>query len=381
MNNNKNLIGKPIKHEFLVPDYYKNFRCKGPDCRDSCCKEWKVTIPMQQYFFLHSLSCEKKVKDLIDKSFRPLYTPTPDRYAELVHLYNGNCPLLLENGYCLLHQSCGPSVLPLVCQYYPRSMKSNLLYECSCANSCEHTLELLFGDLDSVKFEVLELEFIMSDRFKETTEEEKAVYKKVRNQCFSFLNNRKLSLRDRVFRLSESLWHYQGKEDALVIAEEKFNLPEEPDYSYVFSIIIKLIDNLQEFYPRLTSDLQKIRFTTDSTYNEYMDRKEALDNRFCDLEVYLEKMLVNHLFYNQFPFNENIRGVNNSAISLIGIYTLFKYLTIMLVDELNNKEDLIDLWSRIFTVVAHSSLEKNLLIWFREDNLNDWNKMMRLAIL
>ncbi len=381
MGKQNNLIGKPMKREFLVPDYYKNFRCKGPDCRDSCCKEWKVTIPMKQYFFLHSLSCEKRVKDLIDKSFRPLYTPTPDRYAELVHLYNGNCPLLLDNGYCLLHQSCGPEVLPLVCQYYPRSMKSNYLYECSCANSCEHTLELLFSDLHPVKFEVVDLEFIMSDRFGETTNEEKIIYRKIRNQCFAFLSNRKLSLKDRVFRLSESLWYYQGKEDTLKIKTEQFDLQEVLGDLTAFSIVTILIDNLKEFYPRLVDDLNKIKFKSNDLLSEYLDKNHRLEVLFFIQEIYFEKMLVNHLFYNQFPFNENIKGVSNSAISILGIYTLFKYLTVMLVDELKNKEDLIDLWSRIFTVVAHSSLEKNLLIWFREEKLNDWSRMIKLAIL
>ncbi|HOO44201.1 MAG TPA: hypothetical protein PKU69_03930, partial [Bacillota bacterium] len=63
------------KGEFLVPDYYKDFKCKGTECRKTCCSGWQVTIPMNEYFRLHGISCNSELRDKIDKTFRTLSQP------------------------------------------------------------------------------------------------------------------------------------------------------------------------------------------------------------------------------------------------------------------------------------------------------------------
>ena len=173
-----------VRANFTVPDYYKNFICKGGDCRDSCCVGWKVTIPMDQYFLLHGINCNKKVKEKIDRTFRPILHGNPERYAEIVHTMDGDCPLHKLDGYCLLHETCGEEVLPWVCRYYPRGPRIDYAIEASCANSCEKTLELLFRNEEKITFETKELSFLMTKPSKLPNKEQIELYQKIRKEIF-----------------------------------------------------------------------------------------------------------------------------------------------------------------------------------------------------
>lgn len=109
----------PIKATFLVPNYYKNFQCKGSSCRYTCCKGWNITISLNEYLHLMSLQCSKKIRQKLDRSFVVLPNPNKDRYAIVKLTDDLNCPLQLNNGYCQLHLECGHKVLPSLCQAYP----------------------------------------------------------------------------------------------------------------------------------------------------------------------------------------------------------------------------------------------------------------------
>ena len=39
-----------FRHEYTVPAYYPNFKCKTGDCRHPCCIGWDIAIGMEEYF-------------------------------------------------------------------------------------------------------------------------------------------------------------------------------------------------------------------------------------------------------------------------------------------------------------------------------------------
>ncbi|HHZ12049.1 MAG TPA: hypothetical protein GYA05_04985 [Acholeplasmataceae bacterium] len=104
---------------FTVPVYYRKFKCKGGDCRNSCCKGWDVTMSTDDYFILQGMDCSKKLRELLDRHIRILPHPTPDRYALIEKTFDGDCPFHMTNGYCMLHTQCGEKVLPNICHYFP----------------------------------------------------------------------------------------------------------------------------------------------------------------------------------------------------------------------------------------------------------------------
>ena len=90
-------------HEYLMPDYYPDFHCKTGMCRAACCVGWNVSLSMQDYFRLLGVECRKHVREKLDCALHVKRYPTEDSYAELVHRYDGNCPLRMENGLCAIH--------------------------------------------------------------------------------------------------------------------------------------------------------------------------------------------------------------------------------------------------------------------------------------
>jgi len=107
------------KNNFIVPNYYQHFICKSKDCRNSCCHGWNITISMQEYFRLLGINCNKLLRKKIDGSFYIVNRPTQDGYASIVKTSNDDCPMHMENGYCMLHYQCGESILPAICHYFP----------------------------------------------------------------------------------------------------------------------------------------------------------------------------------------------------------------------------------------------------------------------
>ena len=86
-------------------------------------------------------------------------SPTPDAYAEIAPRYDGSCPMRMEDGRCALHAELGEQALSYICRLYPRGVRIENGYECSCANSCEAVLELLFSRDEPIEFIRQELTF------------------------------------------------------------------------------------------------------------------------------------------------------------------------------------------------------------------------------
>ena len=377
-NNNREMV----KSTFLAPNYYKHFKCKGGECRDSCCKEWKVNISMNQYFLLHGLNCKKSVKEKIDKTFKPVLNPTVDRYAEIVHNQDGDCPLHKTDGYCLLHETCGEEVLPWVCRYYPRGPRIDYAYEVSCANSCEKTLELLFSDNDKIKFESLNLSFMINKNFKGKTEIEKINYSRIRNTIFDILTDRNFTLAERIINLGIYIKDLEEGKKSQASERDSSLLTNDNNISQIFEVLNQIIDGFVDQYPRLTNELLETKKIFDSNDLEkvYLNNLKSINLKFPDLEIYFEKMLINDLFFKQFPFQTN-NSLWNQYLALVGTYALLRYTVIGLVEKENNLNDLVDILSRAYTVISHSDFDRlisRLMKTGKADGIDSLNKIIKI---
>jgi len=106
-------------YKYKIPSYYPQFACKGGNCRNSCCIGWDVTISFNEYCRLHELDCSEDLKEKINETFAINHYPSRECFAKVAHNEKGDCPLHMDNGYCLLHANFGESILPAICQYYP----------------------------------------------------------------------------------------------------------------------------------------------------------------------------------------------------------------------------------------------------------------------
>jgi len=356
-----------FKGNFIVPDYCKDFVCKLGDCRDSCCQGWTVTIPQEQYYKLHGLDCKKSVKDKIDRTFKPLLNPTPERYAEIIHNYQGECPLHKDDGKCLLHETCGEDALPWVCRYYPRGPRIDYANEASCSNSCEKTLELLFSNDNKISFELKELKFLLQPVKLIPSEEQREEYSKIRDDIFKILTDRSSAIYIRIIDVYLFLQNNVHEENSL-----------SHEDSHIYSFIREINDAIN--YPRLNNLLDKsLQIYEGDNFKTLFEAKRIFfNNHYNNWENMFEKMLMNDMFFKQYPYQKNM-SKEESAFALVATYIILRVIVISLIDLDSTKEDLIDILSTAYTVISHSSFDKQVAAKLKSLHQKKWNIFSLLA--
>ena len=96
-----------MPHEFLVPDYMPDYACKQGACRSACCEGWPISFTMDDYFRLLGLPCSPELRRRLDGSMQLALHPTPEEYAQITPRYDGQCPMRMVDGRCMLHAELG----------------------------------------------------------------------------------------------------------------------------------------------------------------------------------------------------------------------------------------------------------------------------------
>lgn len=349
---------------FVVPDYYRQFQCKGGECRDSCCVGWTVTIPVRDYFRIHGLEVDKQLRDRIDRAFRVLPNPTPDRYAELVHTYDNDCPIHLKNGACQLHAKKGEEALPTICRLYPRGIRMDYAWEASTANSCEKTLELLMLSPDPLTFETIKMTVpLPQDQVVpiETQEE----YHRIRNHVWMLFQNRSMPLFQRVFRVYQWVSSLDEK-NSFVEDDEFLSNTETKNVDLFFEIMPVFLRESMGRNPGLvplgTAILDQLE---EFCANDYLEMKEHLAEVVGDSDIWFEKFLMNNLFFRQFPFQEKNATFTEEALSLVGTYLLMRLIALVGMKNKQTTIDFVDIMSKVFGVIVHTRFERNIRLYLQ----------------
>ncbi len=304
-----------IHGKFIVPSYYKEFQCKGKDCRNCCCQGWKITLTQKEYFQLLDVDCSSSLKEKILAYVGILPHPNEMEYARINFNYQGECPLRLENGYCGLQVECGEEKIPSVCRYYPRAPHLYPRKECSISNSCEWVIEYLLEH--EITFEERELSFAFEEKEEKMNrieEEEK------RKESLSILQKEN-SLDDCLKEIILSL-----KEDASMIDKEKhasFLMEMKKTFSHSASLMF-LLENC-------------------------VDMKTSVSK---EEDEWMKKVLINHLFYLRFPY---LRKIQNPGICLFYAVLFWKWI-LSCNQKTGMKEEFVDLSASFFRVGEHSNL-------------------------
>jgi lysine-N-methylase len=122
------------------PNFYKQFQCVGPECVDSCCTHWQITIdkPTYDHMFYHS-----KLRSQAPQAFKR--TSRGESYAVIDLDKNQRCPLLDAKGWCRVQQEDGLAHLSDTCRLYPRQalFRGGWLTEHTLLLSCPEVVRML----------------------------------------------------------------------------------------------------------------------------------------------------------------------------------------------------------------------------------------------
>ena len=385
-------------HEYLMPDYFVHFACKMGRCRSACCVGWPITISLEDYYRLLSAPCSSPLRGRIDCGLHPLNRPTREEYAQISPRYDGNCPMRMDDGRCGLHSELGEDALPFVCRLYPRGVRAEGDYECSLANSCEGVLELLMEKEDSIAFERREMTFDLPEPrgrtvFFETVGREQ----EIRLWLISFLQNRALSLPERLMALGGALTRIDralsaGDADAVdALLREKTRTAARGCWKPERSHLTRGLRIAEGMLAKVDARSQSVRDFGESTlayfgddertFEKYLLARLRMESLFPRWENWFENMLVNHMFFARFPFQDRPVSLADEYIALAGIYTLLRFLCVGWMAERESADALTDVAAAAFRLIDHTEFDRyaaGILKSFGLGSAEGMNDLIRL---
>lgn len=329
-----------IKDKFYVPKYYKEFKCKGMDCKNTCCKNWNITLTMSDYDKICSLDCSTELKEKIRTGISIFNNATKDRYAKIDLNYYGECKLRLKNGYCGLQCEVGEENIPSVCRYYPRAPRIFPDKTCVISLSCEWVVEYLLSNTKSQEFEYLDLTFSLDEE--ESSKINVKDFISQRNKSIEIISDKDLNIFERFNELSHLF---------------NVNLNTRSEFN------VKMIQALSEFYTHSYSICDYINLDKIKDYKEVYNELEKLIPNY---RVFLEKILINHMMYMTFPF---VSYKEDKSYALNGLFYVTLFLNQLIYNTIDSF-DKITVISNYFRVAEHANMYDVVMnLIKREENI------------
>lgn len=361
-----------VTKTFLMPDYYTSFKCKTGDCRRSCCEGWQVTFSLDDYFRLESEECSPELRDRIDRGVKVSLHPTPEAYAVVNRDYYGNCPMRLEDGRCAIHAEMGEGALATVCRLYPRGIRTVPDYECSMTNSCEGVAEMLLDRSEPVKFirQTLTVDVPVDNgrayNFKTFGREQE-----IRLKLISILQDRSRPLYRRLTALGSALEDVgRAVESADESITEEFLSKEYRAESIDAAVTAERLEDglktARAFLELIDEDSVSVREygsrALEYFYGAGLEKYFGAEKKFRSIvpewENWFENILVNHMFFQQFPFQDRPDSPGDEYVAVCSVYAMMRFLCLGCACTASDKSDITDIIAALFRLVDHTDFDR-----------------------
>lgn len=235
-------------------------------------------------------------------------------YAHFAKTADGACALQDPDGLCALHRHAGADALPRICRLYPRAIRMGSHPEISCSTGCEKTVELLAASTGPLWILTVEREYDGPCPKPYADAEKRDA---LRGDVFSLLSDRSLPLIGRFARLPSLL--PGGK--AFVF--------DDPG---MLAAARRFIDHFQSTSPALAhygAEATALFDRADGSdpTGRFLAGEAFVSELFPDFGILCEKLMLNHVFYEQFPYPFEERGICAGADTLFAAASLLRVAT------------------------------------------------------
>lgn len=361
-----------VTKTFLMPDYYASFKCKTGECRHSCCDGWQVTFSLDDYFRLESEECGRELRDRIDRGVKVSLHPTPEAYAVVSRDYYGNCPMRLPDGRCAIHAEMGEGALATVCRLYPRGIRTLPDYECSMANSCERVVEMLLDRSEPVKFirQTLTLD-VPRDNGRAYNFKTYGREQEIRLKLISVLQDRTRPLNVRLSAMGRALLDVgravesADDSDTEEFLSKKYNV-EDIETAVTAEHLEEGLKTAVAFLQLVDEDSESVRdygsraleYFTDATTEKYHLADRTFRSIVPEWENWFENILVNHMFFGQFPFQDRPDSPEDEYIAICSVYAMMRFLCVGCAPSASGRADMVDIIAALFRLVDHTDFDR-----------------------
>ena len=388
-----------MTHEYLVPDYVPDFACKMGACRSACCEGWPISFTMDDYFRLLGVPCSPELRRRLDGSMQLALHPTPEEYTQITPRYDGQCPMRMADGRCLLHAELGESALAAVCRLYPRGVREeDGAYECSCANSCEAVLELLLSREAPLTFLRCALPIepppaAPRHEFFETAGRPQ----EIRLFLIARMQDRRYPLPQRILALGKALHalddaltaHDGARVSRLLSGEESVPAPEAPApgaAQLCFGLqaaerMLKIMDERSVSIRDYGAQALAVFGSEEGALARYEDAAARFGALLPGWAAWFEHMLVNHMFFVQFPYQDRPVSLKDEFIALCAVYVLLRFLCVGWTAEHPEKSAAVDVAAAAFRLIDHTEFDRYAAPILKKLGCDDFSTLSNLLCL
>lgn len=398
--------------DWIKPDIYDQFQCKGSDCRRTCCAGWRITVSKAEYQDL-----KKKLNQADARMLRRL--PEQDRstrmYGEFI-LDKRGCSLQTEEGLCGLQLSMGAEALPDVCTYFPRhGARCGDEMQVSLSPACEAVLELLLeqkGSMKLIREQAPVVPLLLQHFSGNNAEQQWREHLQLQEFCLLLLQAEGISLDQRMALLGIGLHNIDGfyakgeKGKAAAYMDQYLKrlsdtediellLPFEPLSptfllgNFVSSITFAFSMRYPEIISQVKKELQVKIYTNPETekppfsYSQKAyERKRGLFREFTERHPYFLENLMAMLFvmkgWGNFP--DSSHSIWNQYMYACWVYSNLKFTLAACIKEDTGDQEILDICVILLRSWAHGSESEKQVLKQLHENGSDTPAHMAMLV-
>ncbi len=178
--------------KYIAPNYYKEFKCIADKCKHSCCVGWEIDIDQDTYEKYMGVTGEfnTTLRENIDIC---------DGVACFRLDAQERCPFLNKNNLCDIILNLGEDYLCQICNDHPRFRNFyGGVTEIGLGLCCEAAADLIISHNEKVTLEIID-----DDGFNDENSTEENEFLKLRTDICNILQNRKLTIEQRISKFAE----------------------------------------------------------------------------------------------------------------------------------------------------------------------------------
>lgn len=248
------------------------------------------------------------------------------------------------------------------------------MYEVSCANSCEGVLEILFARQEPIRFMYRKASLFMpSIPDRSCSFETMGREQEMRLRLIAVMQDRRMSLPQRLISANGEMQKMEtlmrDKDDlgikTLLTSPWKASpatVNARPAHLFAgltyAEKLMTLIDKQSVSVQKYGTDALAYFGTDENTFNRYEAARQHFEARHPDWEICFEHMLVNHMFFTCFPFQDRPENMQMEFTVLCVVYTLLRFLALGCTALYEKETDLADICAAAFRLIEHTEFDR-----------------------
>jgi len=323
--------------------------------------------------------------------------PSPEAYAQISPRYDGKCPMHMEDGRCMLHAELGDSALAAVCRLYPRGVRTGETHECSCANSCEAVVEMLMRE-KPITFIEAPMDFQVPEAPERKFHFDSAGReKKIGLWLITHMQNRAYTLPQRFFLMGRGLLAVEQaiarkdnqRIDSLLSGRESLPEPDEMQAGHkelCFGLeaanhMLEILDEESDSIRKYGMEALNYFGEGEAEFQKYVKARKHFEEIIPEWECWFENMLVNHMFFAQFPFQDRPIIIKEEFLALCSVYILLRFLCIGCMAQSEDVSKAVDVAAAAFRLIDHTEFDRYAIPILRKLGCTEPEQLQMLICL